>query len=301
MANYLRYLTNIVSTAEEGRLQPVYGIALEQRLPEHEVTSLRGYRGMGPVRRGNQAYEQTQHDVYGNVILASAQAFFDTRLLRPASVDDFTRLEAIGERAVEMHDQPDARIWELRTQARVHTWSSLMCWAACDRLAKIAAHVKHEERARYWEERANEIRETIFKRCWNEDRNSFVASFDGDDIDASLLLMAEIGFIDPGDARFAGTLAAVEKTLRRGNHLFRYAGADDFGAPVNAFTICTFWYIEALAAVGRVREARELFETVLACRNQLGLLSEDIDAQSGELWGNFPQTYSLVGPIRLLG
>lgn len=297
MENYLRYLTNIAVRAEDGRLQPVYGIALEQRLPEREIASLRGYRGMGPVRVGNQAYQQTQNDVYGNVVLASAQAYFDTRLLRPAGVDDFVRLEAIGERAVEIHDQADAGIWELRTQERVHTWSSLMCWAACDRLAKIAAHVKHQERARYWEGRANEIRELILEHCWNKDINSFVADFDGDVIDASLLLMAEIGFIDPGDERFAATVKMIEKTLRRGDHLLRYAGADDFGAPVNAFTICTFWYIEALATLGRESEAREMFEKVLACRNHLGLLSEDIDASSGELWGNFPQTYSLVGLI----
>ena len=142
MEDYLRYLNNIVSTnqveSSDGHLQPVFGIGLERRLTERTVASLAGYRGMGPVRAGNQAFEHVQHDVYGNAVLAASQAFFDTRLLaRPGRVE-FERLERIGERAFAMHDQPDAGIWELRTMARVHSSSSLMCWAACDRLAKIA-------------------------------------------------------------------------------------------------------------------------------------------------------------------
>ena len=122
-------------------------------------------------------------------------------------------------------------------------------------------------------------------------------SFDGEEIDASLLLMAEVGFLEPGNARYAGTLAAVERNLMRANQIMRYSGSDDFGQPANSFIICTFWYIEALLSSGREEEARLLFEDMLAKRNDLGLLSEDIDVESGELWGNFPQTYSLVGLI----
>jgi GH15 family glucan-1,4-alpha-glucosidase len=297
MENYLRYVTNIVAAAEDGRLQPVYGIALEKRLPEHNVATLNGYRGMGPVRRGNQAFVQVQNDVYGAVVLASARAFFDTRLLRPASIDDYGRLEIIGERAFEVHDQSDAGIWELRTRAEVHTSSMLMCWAACDRLAKIAIHLELQQRARHWAERADRVAATIHERCWNGDVESFVSTVGGSDVDASLLLMAEVGFIDPAAERFTATLRLIEKTLRRGDHMLRYVAPDDFGSPENAFNICTFWYIEGLAAAGRWQEAREIFENVLACRNHLGLLSEDVDIGSGELWGNFPQTYSLVGLI----
>ena len=125
----------------------------------------------------------------------------------------------------------------------------------------------------------------------------FSRFFTPDDVEAGLLLMAEVGFLPPGDARFAGTLALIEQRLRRGRHLFRYAAADDFGTPSTAFNVCTFWYIDALARVGRAEEARELFGQMLASRNSVGLLSEDIDPATGEHWGNYPQTYSLVGIV----
>lgn len=297
MENYLRYLGNIVGSAPPGHLQPVYGIGLETNLDEHIVPTLPGYRGMGPVRRGNQAYEHFQHDVYGNVILAASQSFFDERLLQGATMADFERYEKVGERAYQTHDQPDAGMWELRTRASIHTSSSLMCWAACDRLAHIAHHLGLGERARHWRQRADEIHATICKRAWNEELGTFTENFEGTGLDAGLLLMTEVNFIQPSDPRFQSTLLAVEKALRRGHHMFRYAAADDLGVPGNAFNICTFWYIDALARVGRVDEAREIFESILACRNGLGLLSEDIDPATGELWGNYPQTYSLVGII----
>ena len=297
MEDYLAYISNIVSASENGYLQPVYGIALESKLIERQVTDLAGYRDNQPVRVGNQAYEHDQHDGYGSVLLAATQAFFDQRLSRPAGVHTFHRLERIGDQAFAVHDQPDAGLWEFRTRAEVHTHSSVMCWAACDRLARIALHLDLSERARHWRRRADQIRETVLHRAWNEDLNSFVSSFGGKAIDASLLLMHEVGFISPDDPRFAGTVAAVERELKRGPFLFRYVNEDDFGSPENAFIICTFWYIDALIAQGRTGEARELFENMLACRNHLGLLSEDIDPGTKELWGNFPQTYSLVGLI----
>ncbi len=297
MEDFLAYISNIVGSSQDGRLQPVYGIGLEARLAERQIDSLKGYRGNRPVRIGNQAYEHDQHDGYGSVLLAATQAFFDQRLRQPAGEHTFHRLETIGDQAFALHDMPDAGIWEFRSQARVHTHSSVMCWAACDRLARIASHLKLVDRATHWQTRADQIRETVLRAAWNASLGSFAASFGGDDIDASLLLMHEVGFIRPDDRRFVGTVAAIERQLRRGPHLFRYVKEDDFGRPENAFIVCTFWYIDVLIAQGRRTEARELFENMLACRNHLGLLSEDIDRESGELWGNFPQTYSLVGLI----
>jgi len=297
MEDFLAYISNIVGSSENGYLQPVYGIGLEARLTERQVGTLKGYRGNQPVRIGNQAYEHDQHDGYGSVLLAATQAFFDQRLRRPAAQHTFHRLETIGEQAFALHAVPDAGLWEFRTRARVHTHSSVMCWAACDRLARIASQLSLTERATHWQVRADQIRETVLGRAWNDALGSFAASFGGDDIDASLLLMHEVGFIRPDDPRFAGTVAAVERELKRGPHLFRYVKADDFGRPENAFVVCTFWYIDALIAQERIAEARELFENMLACRNHLGLLSEDINPESKELWGNFPQTYSLVGLI----
>lgn len=295
MEGYLSYVFNLA--AADGELQPLYGIGFEAELAEEAVDSLAGYRGMGPVRRGNLAWVQKQHDVYGSVVLASAQLFFDQRLERPGDAATFERLEGIGERAYALHDQPDAGLWEFRGRAEVHTYSSVMCWAACDRLAKIAVQLGLDERAAFWRTRADGVHARILDRAYDPDLGHFVESLDGKRLDASLLLLADIGFIDADDPRFVATVEAIGTRLKRGDALFRYVAPDDFGDPETSFTICTFWYIDALAAIGRKDEARALFERLLARRNPLGLLSEDLEFDDGEAWGNFPQTYSHVGLI----
>jgi len=297
MEDYLGWLNDVVRGCDGSHVQPLFGIGLERTLTEAVVPSLRGYRGMAPVRIGNQAFEHVQHDVYGNIVLGAAQSFFDHRLFRRADARDFAELERIGEQAWRCHDQPDAGMWELRTRARVHTSSSLMCWAACDRLAKIAIVVARADRAAFWRSRAERIRATILERAWSEKRKAFADSFGGHDLDASVLLMAEVGFIDPRDERFISTLEALETVLCDGPFMRRYEAPDDFGKPETAFNVCSFWRIDALARVGRADEARDIFEALLARRNHVGLLSEDLHVASGELWGNFPQTYSMVGII----
>ena len=297
MENYFGWLNNIVAGANDGHLQPVYGIGLEADLVEREAEALSGYRGMGPVRVGNQAYEHFQHDVYGNLILGAVQTFFDRRLVSRAGVEDFTRLESVGEQAWRLHDQPDAGMWELRSRAHVHTSSSLMCWAACDRLAKIAFHLGVNDRGAFWQGRAETIKAKILAEAWSEERKAFTDAFGGRNLDAGVLLMAEVGFIDPMDTRFVQTVERLEEVLARGPHMMRYESADDFGVPETAFNICAFWRLDALHRIGRREEAVEIFEALLASRNHLGLLSEDTDFASGELWGNFPQTYSMVGII----
>ena len=297
MEDYLRWLNDVVRGARGGHVQPLFGIGLEQKLTENVVPSLSGYRGMAPVRTGNQAFEHVQHDVYGNIVLGAAQAFFDHRLFRRADARDFAELEGMGEQAWRLHDQPDAGMWELRTRARVHTSSSLMCWAACDRLAKIAVVFAKDNRQALWRSRADQIRATILARAWSEKRQAFAESFGGSELDASVLLMAEVGFIEPRDPRFVKTIEALEATLCDGPFMRRYEAPDDFGKPETAFNVCSFWRIDALARVGRADEAREIFEALLARRNHVGLLSEDLHVASGELWGNFPQTYSMVGII----
>ena len=296
MERYLGYIINIC-TGSDGVLQPVYRLSGAAEIEEREVATLAGYRAMGPVRVGNQAWRQVQNDVYGSAILAATHAFFDRRLQSVGNEGLFHQLERLGESAVARHAQPDAGLWELRGAAHVHTFSSVMCWVACDRLAKIAARLGLAQRSAHWRGRADGIHGTITERSWNARRGSFVATFDGEALDASLLLLAELGFVDARDPRFAGTVAAVERELKRGDFVFRYTQPDDFGVPSNAFIVCTFWYIDAIAALGRRDEARELFEATLARRNRLGLFSEHIDPATGELWGNFPQTYSMVGMI----
>ena len=297
MEDYLRWLNDVVRSAQGGHVQPLYGIGLEQTLTESFVPHLSGYRGMGPVRVGNQAFEHFQYDVYGNILLGAAQAFFDHRLFRRPDLRDFIELENMGEQAWRFHDQPDAGMWELRTRARVHTSSSLMCWAACDRLSKIAAVLGKSERTAFWRGRADAIRGKILEQSWNEKRQSFVESFGGKDLDASVLLMAEVGLIDPRDPRFVKTVEALEATLCDGPYMRRYEAPDDFGKPETAFNVCSFWRIDALARIGRTAQAREIFEAQLSHRNHVGLLSEDLHVATGELWGNFPQTYSMVGVI----
>ena len=297
MERYLGYIINVAADSGGDALQPVYGIDGRAELVEYEIPSLAGYRGMGPVRIGNQAYRQIQHDVYGSAILAASHIFFDQRLTRRGDEALFYRLELLGEQAWRCYDQPDAGLWELRGSARVHTFSAVMCWAACDRLARIASQIGLEERSAHWLDYARQMHDTICRRAWNEHRGAFASTFDGDAMDASLLLLAEVGFIDAAHPRFAATVREVEKDLRRGDFIFRYVEKDDFGEPENAFLVCTFWYVNALAALDRRAEARELFAKLLACRNRHGLLAEHINPDSGEQWGNFVQTYSMVGLI----
>ncbi|HSW19583.1 MAG TPA: glycoside hydrolase family 15 protein [Ramlibacter sp.] len=297
MEDYLRWLNNVVVRSGGGHIQPLFGIGQEEQLPEAILDHLPGYRGMGPVRVGNQAAEHFQHDVYGNIILGASQSFHDHRLFRRAGRTEFGHLEAVGEQAWRVHNQPDAGMWELRTRSRIHTSSAIMSWAACDRLAKVAHTLALPDRVRYWRERADSIRERILNEAWSEERQSFAESFGGRDLDASALLMAEVNFIDPRDPRFIATVDALERSLCDGPYMRRYEAPDDFGKPETAFNICTFWRIDALARIGRKQEAREIFEVMLASRNPLGLLSEDTHAQTGEMWGNFPQTYSMVGLI----
>jgi GH15 family glucan-1,4-alpha-glucosidase len=297
MEAYLHFIDNIVSSNSAGDLQPLYGLGGEPMLSESQVTTLSGYRGMGPVRVGNAAVMQKQFDVYGSVILASTQLFFDARLISAGDQALFERLERLGERARSVYELPDAGPWELRGSESVHTFSAAMSWAGCDRLARIAAHRGNTDSAARWRKVATEMQARILDRAWCPAKKSFASTFGGSEIDATSLLLPELGIIDGKDPRFASTMDAVARELKEGDLLFRYRHADDFGKPETAFIICAFWYINALVASGRLDEAREHFERLLAKRNPLGLLAEDMDLRTGELWGNFPQTYSMVGVI----
>ncbi len=301
MEGYLRYISNVFAASRNSPLQPVYGISGETSLVEKMVDSLAGYRGMGPVRIGNQAYEQIQHDVYGAVILAAMQSFFDERLTTPTGLSLFKQLELAGEQCYQLYDKPDAGIWEYRGRSQVHTFSSVMCWAGVDRLARISHHLKLPERERIWRERADHMHERIMAATWNDGMNTFVGSWHTRTLDASVLLLAELNFVEASDEKFISTVHAIGKHLLRDNYLMRYIESDDFGPPENAFNICTFWYINALSDIGSKDEARKLFENMLTRCNHVGILSEDIHPASGELWGNFPQTYSMVGIISAAG
>ncbi len=298
MENYLCFINNIVAGGFQDHIQPVFGISMERILTEIEIPSLSGYHKMGPVRAGNSAYQQIQNDGYGSLIMACAQMFFDERLAKPGGKTLFKQLEIFGEKAATLWDKPDAGIWELRTRSEVHTFSSLMCWVACDRLQKISRQMQYPNRETYWLKKSEKIKNGIITNAWNKNLNSFCDTFGGTGADACLLLMADLGFLSPKDPKFLGTLNYIEKKLRVGPFLFRYQHPDDYGVPETSFNVCTFWFIDALAMTGRKEEARNLFENMLKNRNSVGLLAEDIDPQSGQHWGNFPQTYSMVGLIK---
>lgn len=297
MERFIEYVMNVISLGDGPNLRPVYSLLPEHPLDELMIAELRGYRSHGPVRIGNAAAHQVQHDSYGSVILAAAQMFFDERLPKKGDQALFEMLEPLGARALKLALEPDAGIWEYRNRLRVHTHSAAMCWAACDRLARIAVRLDLPERARHWREMADDLRRTILRRAWNETHGYFAGVLDSDEIDASVLLLHELGIVAANDQRFVSTVEWIGRHLMRNGHLLRYASPDDFGAPESAFTICSFWYIDALAAIGKVDEARKLFGDMLNHRNHVGLLSEDVDPRTGELWGNFPQTYSMVGII----
>ena len=297
-----RYLAFLLERAEwtpDRRLAPMYAIDGLPVSQERTVKCLAGYRGMGPVRIGNKASEQRQHDIYGEAVLTAEPLFLDSHARPTGDEALFARLEAFGRHALKLHDVPDAGLWELRGTERVHTFSSLMCWVACDRLAKYADRLELPDRAEYWRLGAANIHDVISRRSWNAALNAFTATMEGDSLDASLLLMRRLGFLDANDPRFVGTVTAIERQLRHEDFIYRYIERDHLGYPQNAFLVCTFWYIEALATMGDARrtQARALFEKVLAARNRHGLLAEDIDPRTLEQWGNFPQTYCMAGII----
>ena len=254
---------------------------------------------MGPVRVGNQAYEQVQHDAYGQIVLSNAQAFFDQRLFRMAGVEDFEALEPVGERAWAVlrqarcgpvgiaHQEPCPHLFgrDVLGGVRPAGQCRRACWAwTSARRSGGTAPIA--------------IRATIEAQAWRDDTQRMSATFGGDDLDASLIQLLDLRFLAPDDPRFRGTLAAVEEGLRRGSHMLRYATEDDFGLPETAFNVCTFWLIEALHATGRDRRcARAVRGDARRAAPPPACCPRISIPQTGELWGNYPQTYSLVGLI----
>ena len=296
MEEFISFTISIASKPDQ-ELRPLYSVVPTNEVEETTAPNLEGYRGDGPVRVGNAAVGQAQHDTYGSVILAAMPLFFDRRLPRPGDVGLFQMLETLGERARRKALEPDAGIWEYRGRQRIHTHSAAMCWAGCQRLSAIAKRIGLDDRAKYWDTVAQPIHTALLDQAWNEKRGAFTAAFGSDDLDASVLLLPDLGVIEVDDPRFVSTVAAMERELVREKHVMRYANADDFGLPVTAFLICRFWLIDALWSLGQREAARDLFTDALSHRNRYGLLSEDVDPQTGELWGNFPQTYSMAGLI----
>ena len=298
MEDFMRFILDAVPDGEHGPIPPLFPIAPGTDLTERIATALPGFGGDGPVRVGNAAVSQRQNDGYGAIILTATQMFHDHRLTRSGDLALYRQLAAIGRRAERDAFEPDAGLWEYRGRAAAHTHSAAMCWAALDRLGTIAARFGLDTEARDWERRADALRARILEAATVPGEGWISGVLNGDAVaDASTFLLAEIGMIRATDPLFLRTVEMLEKRLVRDGIVLRYNHEDDFGRPEVGFLVCTFWYIDTLARIGRKDEARVLFDRALSWRNHVGLLSEDVHPATGALWGNFPQTYSQVGLI----
>lgn len=297
MEGFIRFILDaVLGAGARASIPPLFPISGRGDLIERVASDLPGYQGMGPVRVGNAAGTQIQHDVYGSIILTAAQMFFDRRLSNSGDIALYEQLRPVGDLAVRCAFEPDAGPWEYRGRALPHTYSAAMCWAGVHRLGMIADKLGLVGEAQAWRGHAEKTKDELLARATTRD-GWISGALDTEVADASTLLLTEIGLLKATDPRVTKTLEIVEQRLMRNGFVFRYNEADDFGSPETAFLVCTFWYCDALALAGRKDEARQLFENAIACRNSVGLLSEDVDPKTKTLWGNFPQAYSHVGLI----
>lgn len=293
---YVGYLEQLALRSEQ--LQPVYGIAGEAQLIEFTLDHLSGAYGSRPVRVGNQAWEHQQNDVYGELMLTLTPVFFDARFVSRHGKDALWELIVhLASEVMRVWREPDQGIWEYRHKHQHYVFSKLMCWVALDRAAQIAKVRGEDALRRLWRREAATIRADVLTNGWSERLQAFTGAYGGDSLDAANLLIAHTGFLPASDPRYLATLKATEEHLVINDLCFRYRSADDFGMPESTFSICTFWYIDALRLTGQLEKARDVFERMLSRSNHLGLFSEGIHPLSGTLTGNFPQAYTHVAII----
>lgn len=293
---FIVFIKGILKSKQD-KFQIMYGIRGERILHEEELSHLAGYENSKPVRIGNAAYFQKQNDVYGylmNVIYQYYKYF-------PGTLDEIEDIWEVVKNIVRavMADwrNPDNGIWEIRNSDKHFVFSKIMCWVTLDRGRKIAQLLNMKEHTKRWKTEADLIKTDILKNGWNEQLQSFTQTYHETDLDASLLLMEEYGFISGTDERYRKTVQAIKKGLFYKGLMYRYINADDFGRLSSSFTICTFWLIRALYVTGETEEAKEIFDRIVGYSNHLGLFSEDLDFDTKRQLGNFPQAYSHLALI----
>ncbi len=291
---FIHFLRNV---AEVGPLQPVYGVTGERILEEQLLPHLAGFDGCHHVRIGNAAALQHQNDLMGEVLVCLHTLLTDPRLVYDDPQLYWPLIERLVEEAISRAPTPDTGIWEYRTILRANTFSRSMCWVAIQRGAALAHKLGHHEHAARWQAIADREREIVLTKSYNAEIGIFAQTLGGADADAANLLLATIGIVEARDPRFKSTVEVSGKILADRGLLVRYRNADDFGVMTTAFTVCSFWWAEALALIGRLDEAVALFQRLIAYANPVGLMSEDIDPETGALLGNFPQAYTHVGLI----
>lgn len=295
-ANYLKFIVDLIPDKDE-KLQIMYGINKEKKLTEETLDHLGGYQDSKPVRIGNAAYIQRQHDIYGILMDVIHQQFmhFSTDIENGEEMWNITKGIVW---VVQRHwQEPDKGIWEFRTEERHFTFSKVLCWTAIDRAVKVAAILRKKDKVEKWRPLAETIRQEIMDNAWSEEVKAFTQSYGSPDLDASVLLMENYGIVRADDPKYVSTVKAIGNELSNDGLLYRYKNRDDFGLPSSSFTICTFWYINSLYKIGEEKLAESLFEKLLSYSNHLGLFSEDIDFKSKRLLGNFPQAYSHLALI----
>ncbi|NVO84098.1 glycoside hydrolase family 15 protein [Hymenobacter terrestris] len=295
LERYFHYIANI-SSSITGKYQPLYGISGASQLTEQELP-LAGYLGNQPVRIGNDAYTHIQNDVYGQVLVALLPLYVDARFVNPEQRNPEKLVYEALQQIEATMDQPDAGLWEFRNLAQRHCYTYLFHWAG----SHAACHVARSLGNADMEAMASRLMQAAADRieqCFSEEQQAYTNAIGSPHLDASTIQLIMMGYLDPASERAGRHLEALERALKTPEGLFyRYRHPDDFGTPETTFLICSFWYVEALACVGRVEEAIVEFEQLLTYTNHLGLLSEDVDAKTGSQWGNFPQAYSHVGLV----
>lgn len=276
-------------------LQIMFGVGGEHDLSERTLPHLTGWRSSTPVRVGNGAWNQRQLDVYGELLAAAH------RLREHVTFDETTRqfLVDVADAAAARWMEPGQGIWEVRGDPRLFTYSRVMCWVALDRAIGMADDLDAAAKVAEWVETRDAIREAVLTHGWSASRGAFSQSFDNDDLDASVLMMPIVGFIEADDERMLSTLDVIERDLTDSRGLvYRYLGTDDgLQGEEGTFVLCTFWLAQAWALAGQAARAREVVERVLPYLNDVGLLAEEVDPDSGELLGNFPQAFSHIGLV----
>jgi GH15 family glucan-1,4-alpha-glucosidase len=279
-----------------GPLQLMYGIDGRADLDEEVLEHLEGYQGSAPVRIGNGAAEQLQLDIYGELI---DSVWFYSRNGSGIDYDAWIDLTRVIEWICENWDQADEGIWEERGGRKHYTYSRLMSWVGLERAVKIALERGLPADLAKWQSSRDLIYHQIMAKGWHPERRAFVQHYDSEYLDAAVLLMPLVNFVAPTDRRWLSTLDAMSKELVSDSLVYRYnvgASPDGLEGEEGTFSICTFWYVEALARAGRVEEARLAFEKMLTYANHLGLYSEQIGL-TGEALGNFPQAFTHLGLI----
>jgi GH15 family glucan-1,4-alpha-glucosidase len=290
-----------LATAMGGRLpegkdlQILYGVGGERLVPEHALAHLAGYRDSRPVRVGNDAWDQVQLDVYGELLSAAWVLAEQVGQFDPVTA---SFLGDVADTAAARWAEADQGIWEVRGEPRHFVYSKLMCWVALDRAIRLAPMLGAQDRVERWKATRDEIRLAIETKGWSERAGAFVQSFGSDELDASNLMLLLTGFLPPTDPRIRSTVEAIRTRLTddRG-FVYRYRAADGLAGEEGTFAVCTFWLVQCLAELGELRQARRLFEQLTGFANDVGLLSEELDSRTGELLGNFPQAFTHIGLV----